>query len=95
MHRFILLLRFTDQGARELTHSPARADAFNEAAKNAGVIVEGQYWSVGHYDGVLIIRSEDERAALRCVTTLTADGHVRAESLKAFTENEFQEILSA
>ena len=95
MHRYIALIRFTDQGAKEITHSTERADSFDAAAEKAGVTIEGQYWTFGTYDGVLIIRSDNEQAALHCLTELASGGKVRTETLKAFTEVDFKEIVKA
>ena len=43
MARYITLIRFTEQGAKNLKKSTGRARAFDEAAKKAGVTIEGQY----------------------------------------------------
>ena len=56
MSRYISLIRFTEQGALALKQSTDRAAAFHKAAEKAGVKVEAQYWTVGAYDGVLILR---------------------------------------
>ena len=71
MKRYISLFRFTEQGAKAIKQSTARAQAFAAAAK-AGVKVEGQYWTVGAYDGVLILSAEKESDALRLFAALAA-----------------------
>ncbi len=93
MHRYIALIRFTEQGAKDITQSTQRADTFDAAAEKAGITIEGQYWTFGAYDGVLIIRSDNEKAVLHCLTELAAGGNVRTETLKAFTEDDFKEIV--
>jgi uncharacterized protein with GYD domain len=92
MVRYITLLRFTEQGARNLNKSVARAAAFRAAAAKAGLNVEAQYWTAGAYDGVLIFSSEDENNALRCLAALAAAGNVRTETLRAFNAKEFEPI---
>lgn len=92
MIRYITLLRFTEQGAKNLKKSTARANDFREAAAKAGVNVEAQYWTTGAYDGVLIFSAENETNALRCLAALTAAGNVRTETLKAFNAKEFEAI---
>ncbi len=94
MHRYIALIRFTDQGAKDIAQSTQRAEIFDAAAKEAGVTIEGQYWTVGSYDGVLIIRSDREGKVLRCLAELVADGNVRTQMLKAFDSAEFKSILT-
>ena len=92
MSRYISLIRFTEQGARALNKSTARAAAFQIAAEKSGVKVEAQYWTVGAYDGVLILSADDEKKALRCLTELAASGNVRTETMPAFDANEFSAI---
>ena len=54
--------------------------------------VEAQYWTIGAYDGVIIIRAETEKKALHLLTLLAAAGNVRTKTLQAFTDKEFAEI---
>jgi uncharacterized protein with GYD domain len=50
MARYISLLRFTEQGAKNLQKSTNRAHNFDKIAARAGVKIEGQYWTMGAYD---------------------------------------------
>jgi uncharacterized protein with GYD domain len=92
MIRYIILLRFTEQGVKNLKTSTNRAAAFREAAIKAGMNVENQYWTAGHYDGVLIFNAKDETAGLRCLASLAAAGNVTTETLRAFDAKEFEAI---
>ena len=91
MARYVTLIRFTDQGARSIRKSPARALAFKKAAEKAGIGVEALLWTVGACDGVLIL-SGDEKKVLRCLTQLAALGNVRTETMQAFDAAEFKAI---
>ncbi|MHB8521168.1 MAG: GYD domain-containing protein [Limisphaerales bacterium] len=93
MARYITLLRFTETGAKNLKKSTDRAHAFNQAAKKSGVTIEGQFWTMGAYDGVLIINADSEEKALHCLTELAAHGAVRTETQQAFTDKEFDAII--
>ena len=92
MARYVTLIRFTDQGARNMKKSPTRALAFTKAARQAGVTVEAQLWTLGSCDGVLIL-SGDEKKVLRCVSQLAALGNVRTETLQAFDAKEFKAVV--
>ena len=94
MIRYVTLLRFTEQGVKNLNKSSARAGTFREAAAKAGVTVETQYWTAGAYDGVLILSAENENNALRCLAALAAAGNVRTETLRAFSAKEFEAIVA-
>lgn len=94
MARYISLLRFTEQGAKTLKKSTNRAHAFDKVAAQAGVKIEGQYWTVGPYDGVLILSADSEQKVLRCLSQLASQGNVRTETLQAFIDKEFDEIVA-
>ena len=92
MARYVTLIRFTDQGARGMKKSTARALAFKRAAEKSGVTVETQLWTVGACDGVLILSGE-EKKILRCLTQLATLGNVRTETMQAFDAAELKAIV--
>jgi uncharacterized protein with GYD domain len=93
MARYIALLRFTDAGAKAIKQSTRRAHQFDAVAKKAGVRIDGQYWTMGTYDGVLIISADSEKKALHWLTELASKGAVRTQTLQAFTDVEFDSIV--
>jgi uncharacterized protein with GYD domain len=93
MPRYITLLRFTEQGAKAINKSAARARAFAETAAKNGVRVIGQYWTAGQYDGLLIIEADSDQEALRSLAELAAQGNVRTETMPAFLATEFEAIV--
>ena len=93
MSHYIALLRFTQKGAEHIKDSTKRAHHFNALAKKAGVKVQAQYWTIGAYDGVLIIRAETEKKALHLLTLLAASGNVRTKTMQAFTDKQFADIV--
>lgn len=95
MARFISLLRFTDRGVRTTSRSTGRAQAFTRAATKAGVTVEGQYWSTGNFDGVLILSAKEPAAVLQVLARLEAMGNVRAVTYPLFSDREFDAIAGA
>ena len=92
MATYLVLLRFTEQGAKNLKKSTARAGDFREAAAKTGVAVEAQYWTVGSADGVLILKADQEAAVLRCIASLAAEGNVRTQTMRALDAKEFEAI---
>jgi len=91
MARYVTLLKFTEQGAKNIKKSAERAAAFRDAAKKAGVNVETQVWTAGAYDGALVL-SGDEKNVLRALAELAAQGNVRTETLQAFDAEQFRAI---
>lgn len=95
MIRYIVLLKFTDQGASNLKKSTARAHQFDRLAAKSGVQVEGQYWTLGQVDGVLILSADAEARILHLLGVLASLGNVRTETLRAFDDKEFDAIIQA
>lgn len=93
MSRYITLLRFTEKGAKNIKQSTARAHRFDALAEKTGVIVEGQYWTMGGYDGVLVLRADSEHKILHLLTELAALGNVRTQTMQAFVDKEFDAIV--
>src|SRR5688572_27220942 len=93
MARYIALLKFTKQGRKNIKGSASRAHAFDKLAAKAGVKVEGQYWTVGRCDGVLILAAKSEQKILGLLAELTSLGNVRTETLQAFVDKEFDDIV--
>jgi uncharacterized protein with GYD domain len=55
MATFITTIKFTQQGVKGIDETTKRAAAFKAAAKKLGVKVTDIYWTLGDYDGVLIL----------------------------------------
>jgi uncharacterized protein with GYD domain len=54
MCRCITLLKFTERGSSLIKESTSRAHAFDDLTAKSGVKVEGQFWTIGHFDGALM-----------------------------------------
>jgi len=93
MARYVSLLKFTHQGVRSLKQSSARAAAFCKAAEKAGVKVEAQLWTVGQYDGILILSAEDETKVLATIAKLGALGNIHTHTMPAYDSAQFATIV--
>ena len=92
MARYVSLIRFTDQGSRNIRQSTARALAFKKAAEKAGLKIELQLWTVGNQDGLLIL-NDDEKKVVRTLAQLSALGNVKTQTMQAFNAQAFQAML--
>lgn len=95
MVRYVSLLRFTEKGSAAIKDSTLRAESFNMALAGTGVQVVGQYWTMGAYDGVVILEADSENKILHYLAELSATGAVRAATMRAFNADEFNEILNS
>lgn len=95
MPRYIALLKFTAQGAKNIKKSVNRAHQFDQLAAKSGVKVEGQYWTMGAHDGVLILNASSETRILHLLTSLAALGNVQTQTMQAFVDTEFNAIVKS
>ena len=93
MATYIALSRFTDQGIRTVKDTAKRAAAVQQAAKTMGVEMTQIYWTLGHYDLVIVVEAADEQAATAFMLSVASAGNVRVQTMRAFNRDEITEIL--
>lgn len=93
MTRYVVLLKFTEKGVTHIKDSPDRAANFAATVEKAGGKVEGQFWTLGAYDGVLVFTSPDEATAAGLVLGLAKTDAVSTCMLRAFDRSEFGKLL--
>jgi uncharacterized protein with GYD domain len=89
---YIMLIRFTDQGMKNIKDTTRRADAARSEAERIG----GKftvYWTFGKYDGVGILEAPNDEAAMEFGIRVGSLGNVRTTTLKAFTEEEIARVV--
>ena len=94
MSTYIVLSSFTDQGIRTVKDTTKRADAVKELAKKFGVTAKEFYWTLGSYDVVAIFDAPDDASMTALGLALAAGGNVRTQTLRAFSRQEMNEVLS-
>jgi uncharacterized protein with GYD domain len=93
MPTYIVLGSFTEQGLRNITDSPKRADAVSDMAKKAGASLKATYWTLGQYDFVAIFEAPDDVTMTALGASIGKLGNVRTQTLRAFTDTELKSIL--
>ena len=95
MPTYISLIRFTQKGMETIKEAPERLDAAKERFRAAGGELKAFYLVTGEYDAVAISELPNDEAAARLALATGAMGNVRTESLRAFTEAEYRQIITA
>ena len=93
MVTFITLWNWTDKGVAKIDETIDRSESFAAAAEKAGIRVKGQYWTVGEYDGFLIIEAPDELTAIAGIAQLARLGNVHTRSLRVLDAAEMRQVL--
>jgi uncharacterized protein with GYD domain len=95
MATYISLIRYTEQGVRNIKDSPARLDAAKKLFQSAGGELKQFYLTMGRYDIVLVADAPDDEAAARIALSLGSLGNVRTETMRVFNEAEFRKIVGS
>jgi uncharacterized protein with GYD domain len=91
---YISLVRWTDQGMRNIKEAPQRIDAFKKGVQAAGGKLTGFYVTMGKYDIVTIVDAPSDEAMANIVLSTESKGNVRIQTLKASTEDQFRAIVA-
>ncbi len=95
MPTFVTLVSWTDQGIKNVKESPARLDAFKQAAESMGCTVKDFYLVTGDYDIVVVTEAPDDETAVKLSLATGSRGAIRTKTLRAFTESEYREIIAS
>ena len=90
---YITLYKLTDQGIKNIKDAPERLEKGIKAFEQMGGKLIGFYLTMGEYDYVGIGEAPSDEAAAVFNLAQGALGNVRTTTLKAFTTEEFAEIV--
>jgi len=94
MATFITTLKFTQQGLQGINDTTKRAAALKATAKKLGAKVTNVYWTMGEYDGLMILEAADDETATTVLLHLAALGNVQTTTVRAFTAAEMDKIVA-
>jgi uncharacterized protein with GYD domain len=90
-----MLANWTDRGAQQVRESPRRIDAAKKALAEMGGEFKAFYMTMGQHDLVGIYEAPDDAVAARFTLVLGMLGTVRTQTLKAFPEAAYREIVAS
>jgi len=93
MPRWISLVKLTEQGIRNIKQAPERLEESIKGIEALGGKLIDFYMVMGEYDYVVIVEGPSDEAAMIFLMELGAAGNLRTTTLKAFTQDEFQEMV--
>jgi uncharacterized protein with GYD domain len=93
MATYVSTIKFTAQGAAAIADTGKRANAFKSVAKKMGAKVNGLYWTLGPFDGLVVLEAPDDQTVTALMLQLASQGNVQTQTARAFEANEMQEIL--
>ena len=95
MTTYVMLINWTEQGARNVRDTPKRLDGAKQLLKDMGGSFMAFYLTMGEYDMVAVCEAPDDAVMARFALSLGMTGNVRTQTLKAFPEAAYRELVSS
>jgi len=92
---FISLIKLTHQGITSIKERPARLDAGKETVNAFGSELKASYLTLRSYDIAAISEAPDDAADAEVALAIGPAGNVTTETLRAFTEDGYRDIVAA
>ena len=93
MPTYVMLMKWTEQGAKDAKNALTRQDQGRAALEQAGGRMIGSWWTQGAYDAVVVLELPDNETASAAAIALGTQGNVRTETMRAYGREEMQRIL--
>ena len=93
MVRYVVLMKLTEQGIKDIKNAPKRIEASTKALEALGGKVIDFYAVQGKYDYVVIDEFPNDEVAMAFILRLGSAGNVRTTTLKAFTKGQFAAMV--
>jgi uncharacterized protein with GYD domain len=95
MPTYIAMLNWTPEGRENVKESPSRLDAARKGFESAGAKMKDFYMVTGKYDMICVIEAPDDLSLAKAILGTGAGGSVTSETCRAFTEDEYRQIIGA
>jgi uncharacterized protein with GYD domain len=92
---YIGLLNYTQEGIANIKESPNRLDVAKKAAKAMGAKIKDFYLVMSQYDMVITMEAPDDETVARFVLAVGSGGAIRTQSFRAFTEDEYRQVIAS
>ena len=95
MPTYVMLANWTDQGVGSIEDGPRRVDVARKSLEDMGGKFLSVYMTMGFHDMVITYDAPDDAVAARFTLLLGKQGNVRTQSLKAFPEEAYRQIVNS
>jgi uncharacterized protein with GYD domain len=93
MPRYVVLYRFTEQGAKNIRTTVSRARENKAENERRGFKVQAMLWTQGPYDLLTIVDAPSEEQMMGAMMNVVGAGNVSSTTMRAFDENEMAGII--
>ena len=93
MPKYVVLYRFTENGAKDIRGTVERARQTREQNEKRGFKVQALLWTQGPYDLVAVVEAPSEEAMMGGMVNVVSAGNVTSTTMRAFDQQEMEKIL--
>ena len=94
MAAYVFLTKWTQPGIADVKGAPERITAAKAGIEAAGGHWIGYWITMGQYDGVGLVDLDGDETAAKIVIGLAMQGNVTTQTMRAFSEDEFADIVA-
>jgi len=94
MPTYVSLVRWTEQGIKNVKDSPSRAADFSKLVESLGGKVREILLTVGEYDIVTITEFPDDARARAALLKMGSLGNIRTNTMEAYTIDDLNRIIA-
>lgn len=94
MATYVVLYRFTPEGAKNVRDTIKRAGRIRQANARIGFKIKEVYWLQGDYDMIAIVDAPTEEAMMGAMLNVVGAGNVTSTTMRAFDSTEMSRILA-
>lgn len=91
---YITLIRWTDQGRKDVATLPDRAEYVSKRVEDSGAKILGNYVTMGRYDQVAVTEAPDDETIAKLALLIAGRGNAITETLRGWTMAEARKIIS-
>jgi uncharacterized protein with GYD domain len=95
MPTYVMLANWTDQGVRAIEEGPGRVVTARKTLEDMGGKFLSVFMTMGVHDMIITYEAPDDAVAARFSLLLSKQGNVRTQSLKAFPEEAYRQIVNS
>lgn len=93
MPSYVLLMKLTEQGGKNIKEAPGRVEAGIKAWEAMGGKMTGFFVVLGEYDYIAIGEAPSDEVAATFSLALSSLGNVKTTTLRAFSMEQFSEMV--
>jgi len=94
MAHYVVLYKFTTEGAKTIRDSVKRAGRIRQENARVGFKILDVYWTQGPFDMVAIVDAPSEEAMMGAMLNVVGAGNVTSTTMRAFDATEMSRVLA-